>query len=167
MARKRRLTRFRRTARLSTAFETMKPKRAGSCAPAAPSEETCVYNTKFRRPERTPERTVVENSADRRMRCWAGSTESTLKEFHCCSLANRRQINSGGKFGAAFAATCRKNGAAGTRTHPQTETVLLGTTAVIRLKGPLAHGGQLQRFRCARPKATGEVTGLRGCRSDA
>jgi hypothetical protein len=51
-----------------TAFETMKPKAVGSTGLTA-----AAYNTKFRRPDRTPERTVVEKSADARILCWLES----------------------------------------------------------------------------------------------
>jgi hypothetical protein len=43
------------------------------------------------------------------------------------------------EFGAALATAGSQDGAAGTGAHTKTEAVLLGTTAVIRLKSPLAH----------------------------
>ena len=46
-----------------------------------------------------------------------------------------------GKGGAALATTVREDRATGTGTHPQAEAVGLGTTAVVRLEGALAHSG--------------------------
>src|SRR5690606_36654636 len=40
---------------------------------------------------------------------------------------------------APFSTTCRKDCTTGTGTHARTETVYLGTTAIIRLKSSLAH----------------------------
>ena len=45
----------------------------------------------------------------------------------------------GRQLDAALAATGSQDGAAGTGTHTKAEAVLLGPTAVIRLKSPLAH----------------------------
>lgn len=44
------------------------------------------------------------------------------------------------KFGTALGATGCQDGTACTGTHTKAETVLLGTTTVIGLKSPLAHG---------------------------
>lgn len=44
-----------------------------------------------------------------------------------------------GEFGAALAAARSQDGTTRTGAHTKTEAVLLGTTAVIRLKSPLAH----------------------------
>lgn len=43
------------------------------------------------------------------------------------------------QFGAALATAGGQDGAAGTGAHTKAEAVLLGPTAVIRLKSPLAH----------------------------
>ncbi len=59
----------------------------------------------------------------------------------------------GRQFDAALAATCRENGPSRAGAHTKTEAVLLGTTAIIRLKSPLAHVGLLQdnlKMRLAR-----------------
>jgi len=44
------------------------------------------------------------------------------------------------KFGATLGTASSQDGAAGAGAHTKAEAVLLGTTAVIRLKSPLAHG---------------------------
>ena len=62
------LTRFLTTA-FPTLLETMNPIRLGSSAARA-----AAYNTTFRRPLRTPERTVVEKSVDVRRRFRVAST---------------------------------------------------------------------------------------------
>lgn len=46
---------------------------------------------------------------------------------------------SGRQLGATLAPTVRQDGAAGTRTHAETEAVLTGTTAVVGLVRTLAH----------------------------
>ncbi len=46
---------------------------------------------------------------------------------------------SGGQRGAALAATCSQNGAAGAGAHAQTEAMRLGTTTVVGLESPLGH----------------------------
>ena len=46
---------------------------------------------------------------------------------------------SGRQLVASLAPAIRQNGAAGTRTHAETEAVLTGTTAVVRLVRTLAH----------------------------
>lgn len=46
----------------------------------------------------------------------------------------------GAQFGTALATACRQDGTASAGTHAKAKAVLLGTTAVIRLKSPLAHG---------------------------
>jgi hypothetical protein len=43
------------------------------------------------------------------------------------------------EFGASLATARGQDGPAGAGPHAKAETVLFGTTAVIRLKGPLAH----------------------------
>jgi len=54
------------------------------------------------------------------------------------------------QFGTALAAAGSQDGTAGAGAHAKTEAVLLGTTAVIRLKSPLAHGGNSKTIeRCA------------------
>ena len=65
------LTRFLVTA-FPTLFDTMKPKREGLPAPVP-----TAYNTKFRHPERVPERTVCEKSVAVRTRWAIGSTWSS------------------------------------------------------------------------------------------
>lgn len=121
------LTRFLATA-FPTLLETMNPIRLGSSAARA-----AVYNTKFRRPFRTPERTVVEKSVDVRRRFRVASTVKLARGGGPTSQYLGRQ------FGATLATTGCQDGTAGTGTHTKAEAVLLGSTAVIRLKSPLAH----------------------------
>lgn len=53
-----------------------------------------------------------------------------------------REGSRSGRNGSATLGTAvRQDGAAGAGAHTKTEAVLLGTTAVIRLKSPLAHCG--------------------------
>src|SRR6478609_11604634 len=121
------LTRFLTTA-FPTLLETMNPIRLGSSAAMA-----AAYNTTFRRPLRTPERTVVEKSVEVLRRLRVAST---------ANLAEGRRPTSqylGRQFGAALATAGGQDGAAGTGAHTKAEAVLLGPTAVIRLKSPLAH----------------------------
>lgn len=106
----------------------MNPIRLGSSAARA-----AVYNTTFRRPLRTPERTVVEKSVDVRRRF---RVASTVKLAQGCGPTSQYL---GRQFGAALATTGCQDGTAGTGTHTKAEAVLLGSTAVIRLKSPLAH----------------------------
>ncbi len=121
------LTRFLTTA-FPTLLETMNPIRLGSSAASA-----AAYNTTFRRPLRTPERTVVEKSVAVLRRLRAASTSKLAGKCLPTSQCLGRQ------FGAALATTGCQDGAAGTGTHTKAEAVLLGSTAVIRLKSPLAH----------------------------
>lgn len=121
------LTRFLATA-FPTLLETMNPIRLGSSAAMA-----AVYNTTFRRPLRTPERTVVEKSAAVLKRLRVASTLNSQRNVYRQVSYLRRQL------GTALATTGRQDGAAGTGTHTKAEAVLLGSTAVIRLKSPLAH----------------------------
>jgi hypothetical protein len=121
------LTRFLTTA-FPTPLETMNPIRLGSSAAMA-----AVYNTTFRRPLRTPERTVVEKSVAVLKRLRVASTFKLAKKWLPTSQYLGRQ------FGTALATTGCQDGAAGTGTHTKAEAVLLGSTAVIRLKSPLAH----------------------------
>src|SRR6476661_3503213 len=121
------LTRFLTTA-FRTLLETMNPIRLGSSAAMA-----AAYNTTFRRPLRTPERTVVEKSVAVLKRLRVASTLNSQRNV------NRRVSYLGRQFGAALATTGCQDGTAGTGTHTKAEAVLLGSTAVIRLKSPLAH----------------------------
>jgi hypothetical protein len=73
------------------------------------------------RPALEPWRTVVEKSSRLRMRWTAVSN------------------GSGRQLGASLAPAVRQDGAAGTRTHAETEAVLTGTTAVVGLVRTLAH----------------------------
>lgn len=60
MARNLRLTRLRVTA-VPTVLATMNPTLLGTIVPEVGSTgSTSVYNTKFRRPDRAPERTVLK-----------------------------------------------------------------------------------------------------------
>lgn len=77
--------------------------------------------TSRRLPLRAPDLTAAVKSSPRSMRCAAAST-------------------SGSETSAALAATRREDGAAGAGAHALAEAVHLGATAVVRLKGPLAHG---------------------------
>ena len=52
---------------------------------------------------------------------------------------DRRVSYLGRQLGATLATTGCQDGTAGTGTHTKAEAVLLGSTAVIRLKSPLAH----------------------------
>jgi hypothetical protein len=121
------LTRFLTTA-FPTLLETMNPIRLGSSAAMA-----AAYNTTFRRPLRTPERTVVEKSVGVLKRLRAASTLNSQRDVY------RQASYLGRQFGAALATTGCQDGTAGTGTHTKAEAVLLGSTAVIRLKSPLAH----------------------------
>jgi len=90
--------------------------------PAAGSLARCTTSDVV--PLRAPRRTACSNSAGRRMRDAAGSTEG-----------------SGGELGAALAAARGEDRAAGTGAHPQAEAVGLRAAPVVRLEGPLAHEG--------------------------
>ena len=74
------------------------------------------------RPALEPWRTVVEKSSRLRMRWTAVNKDG-----------------SGRQLGAALAPTICQDGAAGTRTHAETEAVLTGTAAVVGLVRTLAH----------------------------
>ena len=76
------------------------------------------------RPARRPDRTTAVNSGRRRRRACAGNT-------------------SGGEVLATLAPTTGEDRPAGTGAHPQPKAVHLGTTAVVRLEGALAHDGSL------------------------
>jgi hypothetical protein len=121
------LTRFLATA-FPTLLETMKPILLGSSAPIV-----AVYNTTFRRPLRTPERTVVEKSVEVLRRFLVASTVKSARKSYPTYQYLGRQLD------AALAAAGSQDGAAGTGAHTKAEAVLLGPTAVIRLKSPLAH----------------------------
>jgi hypothetical protein len=54
---------------------------------------------------------------------------------------------SGGQVGATLATAVRQDGAAGTGTHAQAETVGLRATTVVRLEGALAHSGAPEMIR--------------------
>ena len=125
-----------------TFFPTMKPTREG--------EESGVlepYSTTFRRPERAPERTVRAKSAAVRTLWIIGSTTGSCSLSERGTLCPRDHPKDAWRgrnrlcreFGTALAAACRQDGTTSTGAHAKTETVLLGTTAVIRLKSPLAH----------------------------
>ena len=60
------------------------------------------------------------------------------------------------QFGAALATTGCQDGAAGTGTHTKAEAVLLGSTAVIRLKSPLAHVSYSSGSKVRPPDQYGE-----------
>lgn len=62
-----------------------------------------------------------------------------LAPFNSHRDVDRRVSYLGRQFGAALATTGCQDGTAGTGTHTKAEAVLLGSTAVIRLKSPLAH----------------------------
>ena len=129
------LTRLRVTA-FPTAFDTMNPTRVGAAGLGT------AYKTTFRRPLRAPERTVWEKSADERTRFLAANIQDARTGGQSCggSIGKPKAVLCR-QFGTALATACGKNGTAGTGTHAKAEAVLLGTTAVIRLKSPLAHGG--------------------------
>lgn len=139
-----RLTRFLTTA-FPTLLETMNPIRLGSSAAMA-----AVYNTTFRRPLRTPERTVVEKSAAVLSRLRVASTLNSQRSV-CRQVSYLcRQL------GTALATTGCQDGAAGTGTHTKAEAVLLGSTAVIRLKSPLAHVSYSSGSKVRPPDQYGE-----------
>jgi hypothetical protein len=138
------LTRFLTTA-FPTPLETMNPIRLGSSAAMA-----AAYNTTFRRPLRTPERTVVEKSVAVLRRLRAASTLNSQRDVY-------RQVSYlGRKLGAALATTGCQDGTAGTGTHTKAEAVLLGSTAVIRLKSPLAHVSYSSGSKVRPPDQYGE-----------
>ena len=68
-------------------------------------------------------------------------TELRCREQAIRSRQHRRlsAVNSGGKLGATLAAASAQDAPAGTRAHPKTETVHLGTAAVVGLESSLAH----------------------------
>jgi hypothetical protein len=82
---------------------------------------------------RTPERTVVEKSVEVLRRFLVASTVKPAKRSYPTNQYLGRQLD------AALAATGSQDGTAGTSAHTKAEAVLLGSTAVIRLKSPLAH----------------------------
>lgn len=90
MARNLRLTRLRVTA-VPTVLATMNPTLLGTIVPEVGSTgSTSVYNTKFRRPDRAPERTVLENSLAVRSRLAIGNmagSEFPPKRNHYRHLA--------------------------------------------------------------------------------
>lgn len=138
------LTRFLTTA-FPTLLETMNPIRLGSSTAMA-----AVYNTTFRRPLRTPERTVVEKSAAVLNRLRVASTLNSQRNV-CRQVSYLcRQL------GTALATTGCQDGAAGTGTHTKAEAVLLGSTAVIRLKSPLAHVSYSSGSKVRPPDQNGE-----------
>jgi hypothetical protein len=152
-----RLTRLRVTA-FPTFLPTMKPTREG-----AESDVLDPYSTTFRRPDRAPERTVRAKSAAVRTLWIIGSTAgscSLLREGTPCRRdhpkdAWRRRNRLCREFGTALAAARRQDGTTSAGAHAKAETVLLGTTAVIRLKSPLAHCSYSRTIlRCVRPIAT-------------
>ncbi len=75
-----------------------------------------------------PWRTVTPKSVERVIRYRAGST------------AGEPCVRSRSEGAAALATAGRHDGATGTRTHPQPETVHTGPAAVVRLESPLALG---------------------------
>lgn len=128
-----------------TLLETINPIRLGSSAAMA-----AAYNTTFRRPLRTPERTVVEKSVAVLRRLRAASTLNSQRDVY-------RQVSYlGRKLGAALATAGCQDGAAGTGTHTKAEAVLLGSTAVIRLKSPLAHVSYSSGSKVRPPDQYGE-----------
>ncbi len=138
------LTRFLTTA-FPTPLETMNPIRLGSSTAIA-----AAYNTTFRRPLRTPERTVVEKSVAVLKRLRVASTLNSQRNSKPTSQ------NLGRQFGAALATTGCQDGTAGTGTHTKAEAVLLGSTAVIRLKSPLAHVSYSSGSKVRPPDQKGE-----------
>lgn len=139
-----RLTRFLTTA-FPTLLETMNPIRLGSSAARA-----AAYNTTFRRPLRTPERTVVEKSAAVLKRLRAASTLNSQRDVYRQVRYLSRQLS------AALATAGGQDGAAGTGAHTKAEAVLLGPTAVIRLKSPLAHVSYSSGSKVRPPDQYGE-----------
>lgn len=123
----------------------MNPIRLGSSAAMA-----AAYNTTFRRPLRTPERTVVEKSVEVLRRLRAASTLNSQRDVY------RQASYLGRQFGAALATTGCQDGTAGTGTHTKAEAVLLGSTAVIRLKSPLAHVSYSSGSKVRPPDQYGE-----------
>lgn len=143
----RRLTRLRVTA-LPTALDTTKPHTLGEDS----SGRRRAYRTKFRRPLRTPERVVAENCREVLIRCCCASTSRLLLRGPVWRLASKspteasdqkRSPRRGSQLrrnrSAALGAAVCQDGTTGAGAHTKTEAVLLGTTAVIRLKSPLAH----------------------------
>lgn len=117
MCRSRRFTRLRTTAE-PTAFDTTNPARGGEELSAS-----TTWTTKVAEPERRPVRTVRRN--------WSAVVR------RCAALSTERQ--SDGDALAALAATSRQDGSASTGPHPETETVHLVPTTVVRLVRTLAH----------------------------
>jgi hypothetical protein len=143
IARRRRLTRLRTTAP-PTALETAKP--AMLCA----SPVRTTYTTTVGRPTRDPRRIVDLKSTGFVSRECAGSTL-------------RRQAR------APLAAARLENSASRAGTHTETKAVRLGTLAVVRLEGPLAHGNapcrvekgwSNQRTNGTRSRGSGQILPL-------
>ena len=86
-----------------------------------PSPAGVVVHNQPAFPQRVPRRIAVVKSSPRANRCAAPST-------------------SGGEASATLAASRSEDSATCTGGHALTEAVHLGTTTVVRLVGPLAHG---------------------------
>ena len=79
-----------------------------------------------------------------------------LAPFNSHRDMDRRVSYLGRQFGAALATTGCQDGTAGTGTHTKAEAVLLGSTAVIRLKSPLAHVSYSSGSKVRPPDQKGE-----------
>lgn len=78
----------------------------------------------------------------------ASATDRLTKHLAVAHAMHARQhglspLGSGRQIRAALAATRGEDRTAGARTHPKTETVLLGAATVIWLVGALAHNWSL------------------------
>lgn len=75
--------------------------------------------------------------------CWAGRTfaraDCLTKILSVAHAILAGKQNSGSELGAALATTRGQDRAAGAGAHTETEAVLLGATAVIRLESTLGH----------------------------
>lgn len=126
-----------RTIAPPTPRPTTKPARGEESVVAAGSLYT--WTTRSGRPLRRPRRTASANSGRRRSREATGSTRTPLLPGA-----------SGRQFGATLAAPCREDRPACAGAHAQPEPVRLRTTAVVRLKGALAHSGAPGMQVCGR-----------------
>jgi hypothetical protein len=132
-----------------TARDTTKPTRAGS--PGKVSRAWCT--TSAPRRVRRPRRTVMEKSDERRIRHAEGSTSGARVSRVPGSRRSGRQL------ATALAAASGDDGTSGTSAHAQPEAVRLGTAAIVRLEGALAHGTRSKEIvvladaRCGRLSA--------------
>ena len=129
-----------RTTEPPMALLTTSPARARPCSPSSPSSACTVSDG---REDRRPRRTTSVKSAGRCRRCSRGSMSSSRSVAAPPEPGRPRRtslVELGRQLVAALATAAGQDGAAGAGAHAQSEAVGLGTTAVVRLEGALAHG---------------------------